>query len=158
MKKAIIIALAVTGISIVACENKENEHEEVAPAVVQAAFQEIFPNISDVEWEMENENEWEAEFEMDGVEYSANFLADGTWKETEHEITASEFPVAVQNTLSTDFADYSVEEAEFAETPDGIAYEFELTSSNGNLEVVMDADGFVSIEIEVTEDEDNDGE
>jgi len=60
------------------------------PEKVKSAFAGKFPNASSVKWDKENDEEWEAEFKMDGKEYSANFTVDGNWKETEYEIKKSE--------------------------------------------------------------------
>ena len=70
------------------------------PQAVLAAFQQKFPDATDVEWSKEKKHEWEAEFEMPGVhEMSANFSADGRWLETETEIKFSELPAPVQAVL-----------------------------------------------------------
>lgn len=70
------------------------------PTAVQTAFQQKFPNASDVDWSKEKNGEWEAEFETPGDhEKSANFSADGKWLETETEIKFSELPAPIQSAL-----------------------------------------------------------
>ncbi|MCF8462169.1 MAG: PepSY-like domain-containing protein [Flavobacteriales bacterium] len=139
MKKSMVIALAMAAISTAACGQKKES--EIAPKAVEASFQKKFPNAQKVKWEKENDSEWEAEFKLDGKEYSANFSADGTWKETEHEIAKSEIPAAVQNALNTEFAGYKIEESEISETAEGTVYEFELEKGESDLEVTVDANG-----------------
>ena len=84
------------------------------------------PQVKKVKWDKESDAEWEAEFKMDGMEYSANFLEDGTWKETEHEIEQKDIPDAVRATLDNELPGYEIEEAEISETVDGLTYEFEV--------------------------------
>lgn len=73
--------------------------QKSAPAAVREAFSKKFPNVSDVDWGKENANEWEAEFEQNGSETSANFRTDGAWLETEVEIQVADLPVPVQSAL-----------------------------------------------------------
>ena len=157
MKKSIFIALAVGVVSTTAYGQKKES--ESAPKAVEAAFQQKFPNAQNAKWEKENDAEWEADFKLDGKKYSANFSKDGTWKETEHEISKSEIPAAVQKTLNTDFEGYKVDEAEISESADGTAYEFELEKGKTDIEVLIDANGNVlkkQVEEEGSEGKDED--
>lgn len=73
-----------------------------APTEVSAAFRKKFPAApADVDFHKERNGEWEAEFEQNGKETSANFAADGRWLETETEVTAAALPAALQTTLQT---------------------------------------------------------
>lgn len=89
---------------------------------------------------------------MNGVEYSANFLTDGTWEETEHEIKKNHIPENVKNTLDTAFKGYEIEEAEISETTEGSVYEFELEKGEEAWEVTIDLNGKL-VKKEVLEDE-----
>lgn len=73
--------------------------QKSAPAVVREAFSNKFPGVLDVDWGKENANEWEAEFEQNCMDLSANFRADGTWLETETEINVADLPAPVQAAL-----------------------------------------------------------
>ena len=97
-----------------------------APQKVTDAFVKKFPNVKKVKWEKENATEWEAEFKINKVEYSANFMEDGTWKETEHEIDEKEIPQTVKTALTKGFPSYEIEEAEISETKEGTVYELLL--------------------------------
>jgi uncharacterized membrane protein YkoI len=111
-----------------------------------------------VKWDKENDQEWEAEFKMNGTEYSANFDMDGKWMETEHEIDKKELPAAVQQTLDTDFAGYKIEEAEISETDQAKVYEFELEKDEIEMEVVISPTGEVVKKMKKSEDDDESGE
>ena len=73
--------------------------QKTDPSAVHEAFSKKFPGVSAVEWDKENAREWEAEFEQNGKQLSANFRTDGAWLETETEILVSELPASVQAAL-----------------------------------------------------------
>lgn len=70
------------------------------PPAVFSAFQAKFPTApAKVKWHRERNGEWEAEFETNGVETSANFDTNGQWLETETGIAFAELPAALQTSL-----------------------------------------------------------
>lgn len=125
---------------------------ESVPQKVKDAFILKFPEVSIVQWEKESYTEWEAEFEIKGVEYSANYMADGTWMETEHQIRKRDIPKNIRTVLKSKFPKYKIEEAEIAETSEGSVYEFQLEKGSENLEVAIDKKGAI-LKQEVTKDE-----
>jgi len=152
MKKVTILMLGSVMVLSQACAQTN------APEKVKTAFSKKFPNSKKVKWDKENETEWEAEFKMNGEEYSANFTSDGTWKETEHEIEKSDIPATVKQTLDNKFAGYDIEEVEVSETMDGKVYEFAMEKDETDMEVAISPDGkVVKKEVQKEEDkEDND--
>ena len=127
------------------------------PQKVKEAFAKKFPTAKKVKWDKESETEWEAEFKMNKTEYSANFMADGTWKETEHEIDEKEIPAIVKKALSTNFPGYETEEVEISETAQGMVYEFEIEKGETEMEVAIDASGkVVKQEVKKEDKEDKD--
>lgn len=124
-----------------------------APQKVKEAFAKKFPTAKKVKWEKENGTEWEAEFKMNSVEYSANFLEDGTWKETEHEIEEKDIPQNVKASLASSFPGYEMEEAEISESENGTVYEFEIEKGETEMEVAIDASGKI-VKQEVKKDKD----
>jgi len=149
--KTTVFALAIT--SLTACSQTEK-----APQKVQSAFTTKFPDAKNIEWDKENETEWEAEFKIEGKEYSANFTSEGVWKETEYEIKQSEIPAAVKQTLDTEFNGYEIEESEISETSKGKVYEFELEQGETNLIVAITLEGKIvkkeTVEEKTDEEED----
>lgn len=111
------------------------------PQKVKDAFTKKFPTAKKVKWDKENATEWEAEFKMNNTEYSANFLEDGTWKETEHEIDDKEIPQNVKSALMSAYAGYKIKESEMSETKDGMLYEFEIKKGESEMEVAIDSNG-----------------
>lgn len=150
MKNVMIVVMLLSIMLSTACGQKSD-----VPTKVKTAFNQKFPDATKVSWDKENATEWEAEFKMDGKEYSANFDTDGNWKETEYEISKSDIPSSVKSTLDKDFEAYKIEEAEISETSDGKVYEFELENGENDIEVAISPEGKV-IKKEAKEEEDDD--
>jgi len=95
------------------------------------------------EVELENSNDDEIELTFD---------TEGSLLFSESEIGTSDLPSAVTNSLATNYADYSIEEAERLDMYDDTKrYEVEIKNGNSTLEVLLESDGTV-----VCEQEDND--
>lgn len=139
MKNLVLLIAVVAIFSLNACGQKGKD----IPENIKTAFTQKFPTATKVKWDKENEKEWEAEFKMDGKEYSANFDMNGAWMETEYEISVSEIPAAVKATLDTEFAGYKIDEPEVSETATAKLYEFELKKGKEELEVAIDLNGKV---------------
>ena len=149
-----MMTIGAVSISLNAC-SQENSNN--APQKVQAAFEARFPDAKKVEWEMENDEEWEAEFKMKGKEYSANFSIEGEWLETEYEIKEKDIPATIRTILDQNFSNYEIEDPEIAETPSGKSYEMEIEVNDEEFEVVIDSNGNLTKKKEDEEgDEDND--
>ncbi len=73
--------------------------QKTPPPAVVTAFNQKFTGVKELEWGLEKNGEWEAEFDQNGAEMSANFSADGKWMETETEIKVADLPAAVQTAL-----------------------------------------------------------
>lgn len=141
MKKLILgVGMVVVAMTTIAFTS---ENKDKVPQVVKNAFAKKFPTAKKVEWEKENETEWEAEFKMNNVEYSANFLANGTWQETEHEMKTNDVTQNILSSLKSNFPGYEIEEAEISETTEGIFYELEIEKGKDELEVMIDSKGQV---------------
>ncbi len=69
------------------------------PEAVLHAFQSRFPAAREVNWEIENKTAYEAEFKLNGIEWSVSFDATGKWLETETEVRLTDLPAPVQTAL-----------------------------------------------------------
>ncbi len=127
------------------------------PQNVEMAFKKQFPTAQKASWDKESAEEWEAEFRMNGMDYSANFSNDGKWKETEYKVKSSDLPVKVQETLKTEFGTYKIAKVEVSESPNGTVYEVELKGEN-EMEVVMDENGKVIKQQMESDEKDSDKE
>jgi len=140
MKKLIIVLLSAALMSDIAIAQKINADK--VPSPITSAFKIKFPNVTKVNWEKENANEYEAEFKLKGQEVSTNFDLTGKWLETETEIKISALPIAVQNALKKDFASFKIEEASKIESAkDGNCYEAEIEKGEETFDVIYTLDG-----------------
>lgn len=140
MKKHFLLAAILMSLSLnIMAQKTENK----VPEKVKTAFKAKFQNAEKVEWEMENDSDWEAEFKMKGIKYSATFSSDGAWKETEYSIKKSEIPADILSALNKKFPGYKIDDAEIEETALGKFYEFELKKGKEEIEVLIDAQGNV---------------
>jgi hypothetical protein len=154
MRKTKLIGILVLVVSLGSGLYAFGLNNEI-PQKVKDAFSIKFPTVKKVKWDKESDTEWEAEFKIKGIEYSANFLEDGTWQETEREIKKSEIPESISNMMNSEFKGYKIEEAEISETITGSVYEFEIEKGEEELEVVFDFNGKL-IKKELIKDEDID--
>jgi hypothetical protein len=111
------------------------------PSIVRESFEKQFSNAANVEWSKESEDEFEAEYVLNGAEQSSNYNAAGEWLITEVEIAQSDLPEAVQETIVKDFYGYTIEEVEKAETGDGVFFELQLQKDKTRIEIQISSDG-----------------
>lgn len=112
------------------------------PKAVKDAFEKKFPSATSVKWGKENAKEYEANFKLNGVAMSANFTADGTWLETETEITVTDLPAAVSSAINNKYKGCSITGADKIENSKGeIFYEADIIMSKKKKEVLYKPDG-----------------
>jgi hypothetical protein len=137
MKTTILSLAAILLFSFTACGQSGKD----VPAPVKSAFSQKFSGAANVKWSQENDKEWEAEFKMDGKDYSANYDNAGGWMETEYKISTKEIPASVTASIGKEFAGYKTDESEVSETEKGKVYEFVLSKGKEKLEVTFSNDG-----------------
>lgn len=135
MKTLIISMSLLIALSISSCKR------ERVPEKVATTFNHQYSNASNVDWDVEENGEWEAEFEVDKKEMSAIFGQNGQWLETETEIEVSQLPEAVTLSLKNNFKDYTIKEVEYLESPKDKGYELSLNVDKQDIEVLMGKDG-----------------
>jgi hypothetical protein len=134
MKKTVIILVALL-VSTVAYSQKIKEKN--VPDAVKTAFKAAYPNADDIKWEKEAAN-YEAEFELNDVEYSALYNANGTLIETEMEIKTSQLPQKALDYMNANYAGKKIKEAaKITDAQGTITYEAEVKGKD----VIFDANG-----------------
>jgi hypothetical protein len=124
---------------------------EQVPANIISAFQNKFPNAKDVEWEMDN-SDFEVNFEIGEVEWSAKYDPSGKLVETENEIKVSQLPQNVRQSIESEYPNCKIEEAEQATLADNsVVYEVEVEKDKKTYEVQVSTDGKILKKSEVTE-------
>lgn len=136
MKNIFIVLFAVMVASLSAnCQLKVTE-------AAKKAFASMFPNATDLKWEKESADEYEANFKLNNVSVSANFKHDGTWMETETTINTKELPAAVTNAINTKYPGATYTRAEKIEKPGGkILYEAVINIKGKKKEMEINPDG-----------------
>jgi hypothetical protein len=152
MKTQILILAATLVIGFTACSQSGKN----APAPVKSAFSQKFPGATRVKWGRENDREWEAEFQMSGKNYSANFSNEGTWMETEYEVSIEELPSAVKATLDRESAGLKIKLSEVTETNNEKAFEFVMRKGETRTELVIDNTGTIVKKEQLKEEDEND--
>lgn len=108
---------------------------------VQEAFSKRFPDAQKVTWGKENSEEWEAEFEQNQQEFSANFNTDGKWLETETAIEMEQLPQKISEAVKSDFSEAQIRKIFRIEQPNEFFYELELQQDNREIEVLYKESG-----------------
>ena len=131
MKKSLLLMLAAAGLTL-------SVAAQTPPAAVKTGFEKHFPGATKVKWDKEGTDEYEAEFQKAGKEYSAVFDSKGTLKETEEEMKPSELPAAVTAYISQHYKNAVIKEAARITTPNGVVtYEAEVNKKD----LLFDATG-----------------
>ena len=138
MKTYLMIATAFSSSMSATAQNKA---QITVPEAVQAAFAKQFPKAEGTTWELEDKTDYEAEFKLSGMKYSAKYDAKGTWSETEHKIKPEALPDAVKKAIAASYPEHKIKKAELAETPDGVVFEVDLEKGESELEVVFSTEG-----------------
>jgi len=142
MKRVIYLLLSAALMSNAAYAQKISGGK--VPVAVISAFKAKFPTVAKTNWELENTNEYEAGFKLNGEKVSANFDNTGKWLETETEIKASALPASVQTALSKDFAGFKINEASKIESVrNGNCFEAEIEKGEDTYDVLFTTDGKV---------------
>ncbi len=139
--------VAVLAVSLVACA-------QTPPKSVADTFNSKFSGATKVKWDQEEENEWEAEFDLNDSEMSASFDNSGTWLETESEIKETELPTAIKAKLAMNYWGYEMEEVEKIEKPGFAGYEIAIENGDEELEIQISADCKIISRKEAGQDED----
>lgn len=112
------------------------------PEAVTKAFNTKFPGTSEVKWEKENSKELEANFKLNNTVVSANFGLDGSWKETETTINATELPAAVTKAVNSKYTGAVIFLVERIEKPGNKTfYEVNIKVNGKKKELELDTDG-----------------
>lgn len=155
MRSFSIVLLCAVFMGISACAQKVASDK--VPPPVHAFFNAKFPKAEKVEWEMENDHEYEAEFKNGGLKQSAKFDKAGKWIETETEIKVSELPEVIKNAVAAEFPGFKLEEACKVESAiTGMGYEVEVEKGKEEFDVLLDETGKVLNKSSEKEEEDED--
>jgi hypothetical protein len=147
MKNLVTLVLAFTLISFSAFSQK------TPPETVKKEFAKKYITAQSVKWDSEEQNEWEAEFTMDGKKMSASFDNSGKWMESETSITEKDLPVPVVNSLNKDFQGYKKSDISIFEDSQLKGFELTLKKGEISIEVQIDNNGKIIKKTNVKEED-----
>ena len=113
-KMYLMAVLMVAFVTVSCSDDDDNFSVNDVPAKVMDAFKTKYPNTM-AHWEKER-GKIKAEFVVNGQEAEAWYETDGTWIGTETNFRGSS-PEPVQNYINTNYAGYTVDDADWIETP-----------------------------------------
>lgn len=123
MKGLVWLSLVVSLLTI-SCKKDNNEKQ--TPQVVKTAFEKLYPDVKNAEWDTEGGN-YEAGFRMNNLKYSVLFDAQGKLLKTESEINASELPQAIKDYVASNYPGKQIKGAtRVVDAQDKISYEAEI--------------------------------
>ena len=150
MKNFFILIAAFSLISVSAFSQKN------PPENVKKEFTKKYASAQSVKWDSEEQNEWEAEFKMDGKKMSACFDNSAKWIESETVISEKELPASVVSTLNKDFSGYKKSLIEIYESLEMKGFELGLKKGETSIEVIIDNSGKILKKTDVKEEDEKD--
>lgn len=123
--KMLCFVLFVFSLSV-KCAMSQSDDGKI-PSVVKSAFESKYPNAKDLEWEIDSNGYFEAQFEENDEKYRADFEKSGKWIETEASIKYKHLPKAVQDAVEREYDKDDVKEVEQVDHHQkGIFYDVEI--------------------------------
>lgn len=139
MKYFGILSVAFVMMSFILLQDRDIAASDV-PRSVMEAFNTTFPDASDVEWEKKGK-EFEADFEIKNIDYSARFSAQGKLVMQKNDILVLDMPNAVSNAIEKEYNGYHIDDVEKIEMDGKEYFQVELDGKMRDRKVVYTADG-----------------
>ena len=144
MKKTVFLVLAIAMV-FTACEDDDIRNADI-PSVVLNGFTEQFSNATGVEWEKKADL-YEAEFEIQKVDYEAILSSDGTILKYKYDISYEALPEAVQASITADYDKTNIDEIELIQISETSYYQVEFDAEPNDNKIIFEESGQVTTEI-----------
>lgn len=120
--------------------NSQND----VPKAVRENFKKMYPGENDPDWHIDKNGYFESKFKKKGIHYRADYKSDGTWVETEQNISKKDLPKAVRKKLEKDYDYKKIYEIEKVDHPTkGIFYDVEIKIDGKKKDIEFLEDGTV---------------
>src|SRR5690606_23705028 len=139
MKYLGILSVAIIMMSFVLLQDRDISASDV-PRPVMEAFNSTFSDAYDVEWEKKGK-EYEADFEIQNIDYSARFTAQGKLVMQKNDILVLDIPDAVNTIIESEYEGYHIDDVEKIEMDGEEYFQVELDGKMRDRKVVYTADG-----------------
>ncbi|HYV94535.1 MAG TPA: PepSY-like domain-containing protein [Chitinophagales bacterium] len=134
MKTLIVIFVVIL---FAGCADAQKIKEDKVPVPAVSALHKLYPDLKDYDWYNEDGN-YEAEYELSGMEAAVTFDVNGNVVETEKEIPVNSLPASVTEYISKNYSGAKIKEAtEITDAKGAKMYEAEIKGKD----VVFDANG-----------------
>jgi hypothetical protein len=144
MKKTVFLVLAIAMV-FTACEDDDIRNADI-PSVVLNGFTEQFSNATGVEWEKKADL-YEAEFEIQKVDYEAILSSDGTIVKYKYDVSYEALPEAVQASITADYDKANIDEIELIQISETSYYQVEFDAEPNDNKIIFEESGQVTTEI-----------
>lgn len=144
MKKTVFLVLAIAMV-FTACEDDDIRNADI-PSVVLNGFTEQFSNATGVEWEKKADL-YEAEFEIEKVDYEAILSSDGTILKYKYDVSYEALPEAVQASITADYDKTNIDEIELIQISETSYYQVEFDAEPNDNKIIFEESGQVTTEI-----------
>lgn len=114
------------------------DQNSTIPKTIKLDFHNRITNATNPIWESE-EDGYEVEFKLSGVEGSVNYDLEGNWTETEHTIDILKLPESVKIAINQKYEDYTIITVESIVTPEMEGYEIEVSVKDDIYELVYNS-------------------
>lgn len=139
MKLTSIITLLSLGLFMFnGCTNVKKNTQP--PEVVLNSLHTLFSSASSVSW-VNDQDVWEASFEIDNLEYEVSFNELGEWVETEQELEISNMPEKIALSIEASFPDHTIIELEKNTSHERTLFEIDLEKDGSSIEIEMSSSG-----------------
>lgn len=144
MKKTVFLVLAIAMV-FTACEDDDIRNADI-PSVVLNGFTEQFSNATGVEWEKKADL-YEAEFEIEKVDYEAILSSDGTIVKYKYDVSYEALPEAVKASITADYDKTNIDEIELIQISETSYYQVEFDAEPNDNKIIFEESGQVTTEI-----------
>ncbi|MDX1426555.1 MAG: PepSY-like domain-containing protein [Salegentibacter mishustinae] len=144
MKKTVFLVLAIAMV-FTACEDDDMRNADI-PSVVLNGFTEQFSNATGVDWEKKADL-YEAEFEIEKVDYEAILSSDGTIVKYKYDVSYDALPEAVQASITADYDKKNIDEIELIQISEKSYYQVEFDAEPNDNKIIFEESGQVTTEI-----------
>jgi len=144
MKKTVFLVLAIAMV-FTACEDDDIRNADI-PSVVLNGFTEQFSNATGVEWEKKADL-YEAEFEIEKVDYEAILSSDGTIVKYKYDVSYEALPEAVQASITADYDKTNIDEIELIQISEKSYYQVEFDAEPNDNKIIFEESGQVTTQI-----------
>lgn len=130
--------LIFMGLITIGCDDDIPSSE--IPSVVKNTFKSKFHNATDVEWENYGDD-FEVDFEMNAIDYSARIDYAGNLLEYKYEIARNSLPAPIFIMLENEYSKISWEDPEILVCGQNSYYQLESDGFFKDTKIVMDSTG-----------------